>query len=688
MPSMPTVTFLTNETATSGAMIDQVKTYLGNLVGAVGYSLESGFPEKIDSTVVVVTTEAVLSAAKDIIPPQCRTIVARRSINYAKMEELLNVSPGTKVVVASRDLTSARETTVILKELGMDHVNYVPWVPGLPLPGIETAITSGGPHLAPPDVRQVIDLGFRPMDISTMVDIVLASGLPTEMVNALSLDYIRSMVRLNQRLLAVNANLEESSARLHTLISFLDAGVAYMNRNGIVEVCNRAVQDLLGVSHKMLHGKELAAIAAGDVIRTALKSGLSTHGVEDIATRRVSVSVVPVLQGTEVRGAICVFRDVSDVRRLEQEIAKNIGTGHTTKYTVRDIYGKSPAVKRLIDRLSKIAATDLTVLITGESGVGKEVAAQAIHNLSSRKNGPFVAVNFAALPESLAESELFGYEEGSFTGARRGGRRGYFEEAHKGTIFLDEIGDASPAVQASLLRVLQEKKIIRVGGNRVIQLDFRVIAATNRSLKEMVAEGKFRKDLYYRLNVLNLAIPPLRERKDDISQLVNHFLMGSGNVPEVDEDVIQVLRNHDWPGNIRELQNVVSHITSVYQGPRVTLDDLPETLFDREVSSSDLGYRSIVGKLEKLGDLQMFCEILEVLQRHASASGMGRTAISSDSPSHPGLHTVRTYVGHLAEVGACVVGSTRQGTRITVMGSELLGCIRLYLAGLNRPKDN
>jgi PAS domain S-box-containing protein len=684
----PRVTFLTNETATLGAMIDQVKTYLGNLVEVVGYSLELGLPDKVDSTVVVVTTEAVLDTAKEIIPHECRTIVARRSINYAKMEELLNVSPGTKVVVASKDLTSARETTLILKELGMDHVDYVPWVPGLPLPGVEIAITSGGPHLAPPDVQQVINLGFRPMDISTMVDIVLACGLPTEMVNAISLDYIRGMVRLNQRLLAANTGLEESSARLHTLISFLDEGVVYMDRNGIVEVCNQAVQDLLGVNPKMLYGKQLAAIAAGDVIRTALKSGLSTHGVEDIATRRVSASVVPVLQDTEVRGAICVFRDVSDVRRLEQEIAKNIGTGHTTRYTVRDIYGKSPAVKRLIDRLRKIAATDLTVLITGESGVGKEVAAQAIHNLSSRKNGPFVAVNFAALPETLAESELFGYEEGSFTGARRGGRRGYFEEAHKGTIFLDEIGDASPTVQASLLRVLQEKRIIRVGGNRVIQLDFRVIAATNRSLKEMVAEGRFRRDLCYRLNVLNLAIPPLRERKGDIPELINYFLMGSGNVPEVEEDVMQVLRNHDWPGNIRELQNVVSHIVSVYQGPRVTLDDLPETLFEREVSSSDSGYRSIVGNLEKLGDLQLFCEILEVLQKHAGPSGVGRTAISSESPSHPGLHTVRTYVGYLAEVGACIVGSTRQGTRITAMGSDLLGFIRLYLAGLNGTKGN
>jgi transcriptional regulator with PAS, ATPase and Fis domain len=681
------ITVLSNETATYRVMLEQLRKYLGDLVETEGYSLESGFPSKLDSNLVIALTKTVLDLAEGIIPPGCKTIIPRRSVDCTRIEGLLQIPPGSKIVVASRDMASVKETIQVLKDLGMDHLNYVPWIPGVPCPNADIAVTFGVSSLAPPDSKQRIDLGWRPMDLSTMVEIVSECGLSPELVNLMSLEYIKTMVRLNQNLLAVNANLEESNARLNTLLSFLDEGVAYVGKDGVVQVCNEVIGDFLGISAKLLEGKKLADLAAGDIIRTALHSGLNAHSVEDICTRRISVSVVPVRYGIDVRGAICVFRDVSDVRRLEQEIAKNIRTGHTTKYTVEDIYGNSPVVKRLIDRLHKIAATDLTVLVTGESGVGKEVAAQAIHKLSSRKNGPFVAVNFAALPETLAESELFGYEEGSFTGARRGGHRGYFEGAHKGTIFLDEIGDASPMVQASLLRVLQEKRIIRVGGNRVVQLDFRVIAATNRSLKDMVAEGKFRKDLYYRLNVLNLAIPPLRERKDDIIELMHHFFAKSGHIPEMDDDVKQVLYNHDWPGNIRELQNVVSHIMSVSQGTRVTMDDLPETLLERELSYPHSNYGFILDELERSGDLKVFCEILEVLHRYSGVSGIGRRIISARCPSRPGLHTVRAYVDCLAAVGACIVGTTRQGTRITQMGSHLLDHIRSYITELNTPKS-
>lgn len=239
--------------------------------------------------------------------------------------------------------------------------------------------------------------------------------------------------------------------------------------------------------------------------------------------------------------------------------------GHLAKYDFCDILGISEKNKNTINKAKRYASVDATVLIYGETGTGKELFAHAIHNNSSRRNGPFIAVNCAAVPENLLESELFGYAEGAFTGAKKGGKKGIFETANKGTIFLDEISEMSDKLQTRLLRVLQEYEIMRLGDDRVITTDIRVIAATNRNLCKMVEENLFRADLYYRINVLTLLIPALRERKEDIPLLVNHFLTTFNkkyqkNIKGIEKEGIKLLYAHNWPGNIRELQNVIERL--------------------------------------------------------------------------------------------------------------------------------
>ncbi len=701
---IPKVTLITNETITHRFFADQLRDHLGSLVEIDGYSLETGLPARIDSTVVVATTDLVLRQASPKIAPGTAAIVAKRGVSSAKMEEILSIPRGSRVLVISRDLGSAQETAQILCDLGMDHVEYLPWVPGLPLLAGSIAITPGAHHLVPPEIPQVIDIGLRPMNLTTLIDIVVSCGLSWDVVTSIAFEHTRAMVRLNQRLSTALTEIRESNARLEVLIGSLDEGVVYIDREGIVKVYNRAAQDLLGVSEKVVRGKNLGAIIGRRTIQQTLSSGLSNHTIEEVSSRKVSMTTIPVKNNGEVSGAICVLRDISAVSRLEQEIVRSLRSGHIARYTVNDIIGESPAAKRIVERIRRIGETDLTVLISGESGVGKEVAAQAIHNLSSMKNGPFVAVNFAALPESLAESELFGYEEGAFTGARRGGRRGYFEEAHKGTVFLDEIGDASPAVQASLLRVLQEKRITRVGGSRVIPLDFRVIAATNRPLAEMVAQGKFRRDLYYRLNVLNLAIPPLRDRKEDIPRLLAHFLgrWRLGKCPKIEPDVMQVLLTHDWPGNVREVENVAANIALTVSEGAVTIDDLPE-VFTRGPANlpaegaSETGdaipagvspptsgsgrqdeLEKDVKELESHGDLGIYKEILECLDGQSGITGIGRAAICRSIPSPVEPHVVRRYIRRLVQAGACVSGTTREGTRITARGRVILSRFRTF----------
>lgn len=292
-------------------------------------------------------------------------------------------------------------------------------------------------------------------------------------------------------------------------------------------------------------------------------------------------------------------------------------------YRLDKIITNSPKMRELCQNMAKIAHSNATVLITGESGTGKELIANTIHYNSRRNSGPFIKINCGALPESLLDSELFGHEKGAFTGAvmRRPGR---FEQADHGTLFLDEIGEISPNLQVKLLRVLQEREFERVGGNTTIKTDIRVLAATNRNLAEMVKQGSFRQDLYYRLNVVSLLAPPLRERREDIELLAGYFLQkftaeNEKNIMDFDPDVIKLLEHYSWPGNVRELANVVERAVIMSTGSRIFPEDLPDQL--RHSSESDListlGIEKMAGKTLKEMIKKAECLLIkEALQRN------------------------------------------------------------------------
>lgn len=280
---------------------------------------------------------------------------------------------------------------------------------------------------------------------------------------------------------------------------------------------------------------------------------------------------------------------------------------NTTKYNLDDIYGVSNEINIAKSKVKKIARVNSNVVILGESGVGKELFAHSIHNESQRADGPFVTLNCSAIPENLFEAELFGYEEGAFTGAKKGGNIGKFELAQGGTIFLDEIGDMSFSMQVKLLRVLQEKEVLRIGGDSPIKVDARVICATNKDLEKMVEDGTFREDLYYRLNVLTLEVPPLRERKEDIPILMDKFLgefyKETGMFRKTTKNVINRLCKYDWPGNVRELRNVTERMAVSAEGVNITIDDIPKYIFrdsiEKDYRKGQVGLRRIVETVEK-----------------------------------------------------------------------------------------
>lgn len=381
-----------------------------------------------------------------------------------------------------------------------------------------------------------------------------------------------------------------SSAFLTAIINCSEDAISVVDANGNGLLINPAYTRLTGLSHEDVIGKPADVdISEGESMHMkVLKTRKKVRGVHmkvGPGKKDVIVNVAPVIVEGEVKGSVGVVHDVTEFKMLDEELkkAKQIIRKLEAKYTFDDIIGASEAMQLAVDQARKAALTPATVLLRGESGTGKELFAHAIHNASTRKFNQFIRVNCAAIADQLLESELFGYEEGAFTGARKGGRRGLFEEASGGTIFLDEIGEMTPNTQAKLLRVLQEKEIVRVGANKPIPVDVRIIAATNVNLEKAIQQGNFREDLYYRLNVMPIFIPPLRYRKEDLISLSHHLIRKFNQdygraVADLHFEALAKLTNHEWPGNVRELENVLgrSIINMRFTETQIQAHHLPE----------------------------------------------------------------------------------------------------------------
>ncbi len=362
----------------------------------------------------------------------------------------------------------------------------------------------------------------------------------------------------------------ENKLLLQTIIDSLSDAVSVVDENGLGIMINRAYTRLTGMTEDQVLNKPATVdIAEGESVHMkVLQTGKPIKGVRMKVgpfRREVIVSCAPLIIKGRLKGSVGVIHDISELRWVMEELerTRRLVRELESRYSFDDIIGNSGEIQETIERARHVAVTPACVLLRGECGTGKELFAHAIHHASDRAEKAFIRVNCASLTSTLLESELFGYAEGAFTGAKKGGRKGYFEEASGGTLFLDEIGSLSHEAQAKLLRAIQEGEIIRVGETRARQIDVRIITATNADLESLVEEGKFRRDLYYRLNVFPIRLPPLREIKSDIPLLVNHYLNYYAReygrvVVEATPEVYRRLKEYDWPGNMRELQNVIA----------------------------------------------------------------------------------------------------------------------------------
>lgn len=366
--------------------------------------------------------------------------------------------------------------------------------------------------------------------------------------------------------------------QLDAILTSVHDGILAVNQDGIITQCNPAAVRILKLSAQQVQGQPLgAALFKNLLIQETLQTGCHYNNREVFIASEHGycvVNTIPLKNNSgEVLGVLALIRDTQDVRNLMRSMTTSL------PLTFADIAFSSSVMERVIGQARRYAASDSTILLYGETGTGKELFARAIHSASRRTYAPFVPINCAAIPDTLLESELFGYVEGAFTGAVKGGRPGLFELANGGTLFLDEVGDVSAHLQVKLLRVLQEQRVRRVGSNKEVAIDVRIIAATNRNLENMVADKTFREDLYYRLNVIPLVIPPLRERFEDIHLLSELFLKHfadklNRSVKGFTPQALQRLESYNWPGNVRELKNIIERAVNLVDGLEVQSEQI------------------------------------------------------------------------------------------------------------------
>ena len=450
-----------------------------------------------------------------------------------------------------------------------------------------------------------------------------------------------------KRVASISRREQEKALRFKTILDYAYEGVIAVDDKNNISVFNSSAEKTLGINARRAVGMNFEKVMPKLLLRVL--SNQEEECFDEVIQYNeihLAMNKVPIILKSEKLGTVYTFQDVTNIQEMESKIRKKIYTrGHVAKHTFEDIIGESKKLVNVIEITKRFSKVDSNILLYGETGTGKELFAQSIHNYSSRNKGPFVAVNCAAIPESLLESELFGYADGAFTGAAKGGKLGLFELAHTGTIFLDEISEISQKLQGRLLRVLQEKEIMRLGHDRVIPVDIRVVSATNKDLYTMVQKGDFREDLYYRLDILKIDLPPLRERYEDILILVEFILNGYCQQFRKDNIVISLkakekLLAYNWPGNIRELRNVCERLVVLNQGEVVIEEDVDAVLPRRDLFniSPDIDHISesvnvsldFIEQVEKL-ERERIRAVLEEVQysksRAAENMGISRTTL-------------------------------------------------------------
>ena len=662
--------------------IYQLQELFSDYMELSSYSLEEGIKPYINCDLALVPSVEVGEAVRKYLLPHTPVQVVRRTISREGWEKICQIPAHTKVLVVNTYWQMAIQTISSLYELGLHDMKLIPFDND----GEETyedinyAITANERDFVPAHIENVVEIGPRLVDVSSLFDILTTLNLLNNDTLAILRRHEATMIPLNPGFVEMLNQFQQEHMSVSSAMNLLEDVVLIFDADFRVHIYNQKTAEVFPAYQYQLANLPLQQLFSEKIM-------LLVRQPQDIRGELVRIQGKDYLlnktwmeEKGQLREGIMVLRACDNIERQNGQMLQAMRKhGSQAKYSFQDIRGGNVKLRRALRLARKAAASDSDILIEGESGTGKELFVQSIHSASARKNGPFVAFNCAALTGSLLESELFGYEEGSFTGARRNGKRGLFETANHGTIFLDEISEIPLDIQAKLLRVLQEREFIRVGGAQTVPIDVRIIAATNQDLYELVRQKKFRLDLYFRLNVFNIKIPPLRERRDDIPDLAAFFLKQHDIREDFPQETMVIFQQYDWPGNIRELKNCIEYMVNLGEGflpvnlPKHIEANVPEV--SESFGTNEPNFIAIDGV-----DAVILRSLQQAALRHEN---VGRKRLAEQLMA-AGLYfseqSVRHKLKQMAAEGLVILSRGRGGTKITPAG---LAQISLQFKGDN-----
>ncbi len=656
---------------------NQINYFLGDSIKINLYSFEEGgftfFEEKLILLSVNLKYEEILKMCN----LDAQIIIPNLTFEKSSFEKICKINKNETVFVYNLSKSMALETIAIICRLGVDIPNLIPCYPEMKkIPENSIVLTPGEKLNIEAKNCKIIDLEYRIIDLSSIADIAMKLNLESLIQEDLVKKFMDKIVPISyitEKLLVTQTKLEN---QFDFLLSAIDDGIIGVSNEGIVQFYSHVAREILSINGNEMIGKYIGeyvkSLDFDQIIKKEVPYFQKLIKVNNIdINMEIKYTHISVFNGFIIK--------VSKFHQAEKKQAKLraqlMSSGNVSKYNFDDIIGCSDSIKNTKKIAYKMAQSDSSILIIGESGTGKELFAQSIHSASRRSQGPFVAVNCSTFQEGLLQSELFGYDEGAFTGARKGGKIGLFELANKGTIFLDEIGEMDLNSQATLLRVIQEKQIRRVGSDKIIDVDIRIIAATNRDLKKLVCENKFRKDLFYRLNVLPLKIAPLRNRNEDVFLIFESFKKNLDVKFSLSDELVEVFKTYSWEGNIRELRNLVEYcsyldksIIEVYDLPEYMLESIKHKDYCLELSKkNDI---QNISNLKR--DLRDYIFVLEKINNaYVLKQRIGRRKIYEYALAEKIFLTeqqIRSILIELQEFGFIKILSGRGGSVITEKG--------------------
>lgn len=657
-----------------------VEKYLHKYASFKSYSLEEA--EAFDSFTedfVLISAFSILKEVRPKIQDNSEIIVLSVALSKKQMEMLKDIPSGSRALLVNFDMRSCMHTITSMYDAGRTDIELVPYCGmGDYDRTIDIAITPNEESYVPMEIKKVYNVGESSVDMNTLYKIADKLGAYESFARNEAQEARKEYYYINSSMEKILDDRAGTNQKLNTLLKLMNDGIMLVDSSGTIYLSNEKAQKLLAERSRVLQGFGVTEILPEVDINSTKDKVVKT------STSNLIVSSVEIRSSDEVIGHILTIADFEEEEEKQHSFRVKIsGIKHNAKYHFEDIVGNSHIISKAKEEARIIADSDAAIMITGESGTGKELFSQSIHNASTRKKFNFVAVNCAAIPENLLESEMFGYEDGSFTGAKKGGKMGLFELAHKGTIFFDEIAEMPLQLQSKLLRVLEEKKVLRVGGNKTIDIDVRVISATNKNLFEMVEKGEFREDLYYRLNVLPLRLPALRDRREDILPLLESFFTKMNANISLSEEAKKILYNYTWRGNVRELRNVSEYIVSKKKS-YIDTDDLPPLKYSMKPKKDESAFKdgsNIIDKfiLNEGRDLELYYWVLKILsESFDKGERYGRQTLMEKIRDCDVNYTegeVRKALLKLSTYGFARSAKGRGGSSITHEGINLLRVI-------------